>query len=81
MSWKRIYNDLRSIRDDIKAEMMSDPKCITDHIAMSDVWEELADQLHLMEQFNDVNSAELVRRLIHEAMIDEADEESEGRYV
>lgn len=78
--WEQIYTDLRRIREDIKEAMISAYN--VDHIgACGDVWEELADQMHLMDQYHGDDSEAFVAELVRQAMIEEQLEEMEGKFI
>jgi len=78
--WEDIYIDLRRIREDIKEAMMS-AEGVEDWSACGDVWEELADQMQLMDKYHGEDSDTFVAELVRQAMIEEAIAEREDKYV
>ena len=78
--WESIYRDLLDIRQDIKDAMMSG-YCPVDIAPCGEVWEELAHQMNLMDQYHGDNADAFVRELIRVAMIEEAEAETEDKYV
>ena len=74
--WESIYRNLLDIRQEIKDAMMSGYGA-EDVEYCGEVWEELAHQMDLMDQFHGDNADAFVRELIRIAMIEEAEAERE----